>query len=98
MTPKALNVLGDKYFYGQNTSANIELAYTYYKQAADQGNPVGLYNVGKYFQEKKDYKSAVDFYQKALASGYAKAYLTLADMAMNGLGMQEQEEGFQVYP
>jgi TPR repeat protein len=47
MTPKALNELGDKYFYGQNTSANIELAYTYYKQAADQGNPVGLYNVGR---------------------------------------------------
>jgi len=92
MTPKALNELGDKYFHGQGTPVNIELAYTYYKQAADAGNPVGLYNVGKYFQEKKDYKGALDYYQRSLSSGYSRAYLTLATMAIQGLGMRKSKK------
>ena len=47
MTPKELNEIGDQYFYGQGIDKNIEVAFTYYKRAADQNNPVGLANVGK---------------------------------------------------
>mgnify|MGYP000925144127 FL=1 len=92
LSPKALNELGDKYFHGLETPRNIELAFTYYKQAADAANPVGLFNVGRYFLEKKDYRSAIEYFQKALASGYTKAYLTLADMAMRGLGMRKSKK------
>ena len=92
MNPKALNELGDKYFYGQEGSKNIELAFTYYKQAADQGNPVGLYNVGNYFLVKQDYRNAIDYLHKSLSSGYSKAFLALADMALNGQGMRKSKK------
>jgi len=91
-SPKALNDLGDKYFYGQETTRNIELAFTYYKQAADQGNPVGLYNVGKYFFAKDEFKKAVEYLQKALLSGYSKAYLMLANMSLEGKGMHKSKK------
>lgn len=90
--PKALNDLGDKYFYGIDSPKNIELAFTYYKQAADQGNPVGLYHVGEYFLLKQDYRLAIEYLQKAMASGYTKAFLTLSEMAIQGHGMRKNKK------
>lgn len=90
--PKVLNEMGDRYFEGKNTEQNIELAYTYYKQAADTGNPIGLYNVGRYFLAKEQYKNAIDYLTKALSSGYAQAYLLLAEMAIRGKGMRKNKK------
>ena len=92
LSPKETNDLGDKYFYGKGVPQNIELAYTYYKQTADEGNPVGLYNVGRYFIEKQEYKQALSYLQKSLASGYSKAHLVLADMALKGKGMLKSKK------
>jgi len=92
LSPKALNDLGDKFFYGKETAKNIELAYTYYKQAADSGNPIGLFNVGKYFLVKDEFKKAVEYLQKALLSGYSKAYLLLANMSLEGKGMRKSKK------
>ncbi len=92
LDPKRLNLLGDKYFDGVDTPKNIELAYTYYKQAADQGNPVGLYNVGKYFSAKSEYKKAVEYLNKSLMSGYSKAHLLLAEMALMGRGIRKSKK------
>ena len=55
-SPKKLNDYGDQYFYGSGKNKNLETAFTYYKKAADLNNPVGFYNVAKYFSEKKQYK------------------------------------------
>ncbi|MBU1144396.1 MAG: SEL1-like repeat protein [Firmicutes bacterium] len=92
VNPKSLNDLGDKYFNGINNEKNIEVAYTYYKQAADVGNPLGLYNVGKYFIEKKEYKLAIEYLQKAMACGYTKANLKLASMAVLGEGFHKNKK------
>ena len=91
-TPKDLNDQGDQYFYAKGPDRNIEMAFTYYKKAADQNNPVGYYNVGKYFIEKEQYKEAVDYLSKAKDLGYAKASIRLSDMYLNGLGFRKNKK------
>ncbi len=92
MTPKQFNDLGDQYFYGKGQTKNVELAFTYYKQAADLNNPVGYYNVGRYFLEKKDYKQAIDYLSKAKELGYAKAAMKLSDMYLTGQGVRKSKK------
>jgi uncharacterized protein len=91
-TPKDLNDLGDQYFYGQGVEKNIEVAFTYYKQAGDLNNPVGLYNVGKYFLEKKDYKQAIDYFKKSSFLDYPLAFIKLSDIYLNGNGVRKNKK------
>ena len=91
-TPKQLNDLGDAYFYGNGKEKNIELAFTYYKKAADLNNPVGYFNVGKYFIEKGQYKEALEYLSKAKDLGYTKAMIQLSDMYLNGLGTRKSKK------
>lgn len=88
-TPKDLNDLGDKAFYGINQEKNIELAYTYYKEAADMNNPVGLYNLGLYYYVKEDYKKAFKLFKKATDLSYSPAYMKLFDMYFYGNGVHK---------
>lgn len=92
MTPKELNEIGDQYFYGQGIDKNIEVAFTYYKRAADQNNPVGLANVGKYFLAKADHKQAFDYYEKSALMNYPLAYVKLSDMYLNGIGVKRNKK------
>jgi TPR repeat protein len=91
-TPKELNDLGDQYFYGQGVDKNIEIAFTYYKRAADQNNPVGLANVGKYFLSKNDKKQAFEYYQRSADAGFPLAYIKLSDMYLNGIGVKKNKK------
>jgi TPR repeat protein len=91
-TPKELNQSGDQYFYGHGVDKNIEVAFTYYKRAADQNNPVGLYNVGKYFQAKNDDKQAFDYYKKAGDLKYPLAFIKMSDMYLNGVGVKKNKK------
>ncbi len=91
-TPKQLNDLGDRYFYGLQVPKNLEMAFTYYKQAADLNNPVGYFNVAKYFIEKEQYKSAIDYLNKSKALGYTKANIQLSNMFLNGLGVRKSKK------
>ncbi len=92
LNPKALNDLGDACFYGVNRPVNLELAYSYYKQAADKDNPVGYYNLGNYFIAKKDYKQAIINYEKSKAFDYSPAAITLAKMYQNGYGVKKNKK------
>ena len=92
MTPKELNEVGDQYFYGQAVDKNIEVAFTYYKRAADQNNPVGLANVGKYFLVKNNSKDAFVYYQKSADLGYAHAFIKLSEMHLNGTGVKRNKK------
>ena len=91
-TPKQLNDLGDRYFYGRTVPKNLEMAFTYYKQAADLNNPVGFFNVAKYFIEKEQYKSAIDYLNKSKALGYTQANIQLSNMYLNGLGFRKNKK------
>ena len=91
-TPKELNDYGDKYFYGDGLEKNIEMAFTYYKKAADLNNPIGYYNVGKYFFEKEQYKEAVEYFNKARELGYTKAAIKLSELYLNGYGLRKSKK------
>lgn len=98
MSPKALNDLGDSFFYGIGKPVNTELAYTYYKQAADQDNPVGLFNVGMYFYHKSDFPKAIDSLEKSRACGHSPAALLLGEMHKNGQGFHKSKsKAFKLY-
>ena len=92
LTPKELNTLGDQAFYGQGQERNIEVAYTYYKQAADMNNPVGIYNLGKYYYQKAEYKHAYRLFQKASELDYQPAFIKLYDMHMQGIGVRRSRK------
>ncbi|MCF7923500.1 MAG: hypothetical protein K9L64_00155 [Candidatus Izimaplasma sp.] len=91
-TPKELNDLGDKHFYGKNITKNIEIAYTYYKQAADMNNPIGIYNVGKYYEAKQEFKKAFYYYEKATELDYGKAYLKIYKFYLDGIGTRKSKK------
>jgi len=91
-TPKDLNDLGDQYFYTEGTERNIELAFTYYKKAADQNNPVGHYNVGKYFIEKGQIKEAIEYLTRAKELGYTKATIRLSRLYLSGEGIRKNKK------
>ncbi|MBI9009501.1 MAG: sel1 repeat family protein [Tenericutes bacterium] len=91
-TPKQLNDLGDQYFEGLGKEKNIELAFTYYKKAADLNNPIGYYNVGRYFIEKEQFKQAYEYLNKAKDLGYTVASMKLSDMYLNGLGFRKNKK------
>lgn len=91
LNPKALNDLGDACFYGNNRPVNLELAYSYYKQAADMDNPVGYYNLGNYFAVKKDMKQALINYEKSRAFDYSVAAITLAKLYQTGEGVRKNK-------
>lgn len=97
-SPKALNDLGDSHFYGRGRPVNKEMAYTFYKQAADLDNPVGLANVGMYFLDRKDYPKAVENLEKARACGHTPAILLLAEMRRTGTGLRRSKaKAFRLY-
>lgn len=91
-TPKELNDLGDRYFHAKGSERNIEMAFTYYKKAADLNNPVGYYNVAKYFIEKDQYKEASEYLQRSKDLGYTKAMIKLSDMYLNGHGFHKSKK------
>jgi uncharacterized protein len=98
LSPKSLNELGDAYFTGTGKPLNKEMAYTYYKQAADLDNPVGHFNIGKYFLDKSDYKNAIEAFHKAKSYKYAPALLELAKMVSMGKGMKKnKKKAFKFY-
>ena len=91
-TPKQLNDLGDLYFYGKGEPKNLEMAFTYYKQAADLNNPVGYFNVAKYFIEKEQFKQALEYLNRAKELGYTKANIQISNMYLNGLGVRKNKK------
>jgi TPR repeat protein len=91
VNPKTLNDTGDAFFYGIGRPVNRELAYTYYKQAADLDNPVGYYNLGQYFAAKSDYKAAIANYEKARAFLHPPAFMALARMYETGIGARRNK-------
>ncbi|HRY77986.1 MAG TPA: SEL1-like repeat protein [Candidatus Izemoplasmatales bacterium] len=98
MSPKQLNDLGDAYFYGIGRPVNREMAYTFYKQAADLDNPVGLYNVGLYFLTKNDFAKALDSLEKARACHYSPAMMLMGEMRQHGKGVRKnRKKAFRLY-
>ena len=81
---------GDMLAYGVCVKKDIELGLYYMKQAADQGLPEGLeqlgryYHVGKFMQPDRD--QAIIYLKAAATLNNLPAQIRLADMYNNGYG------------
>ncbi|MCK7484865.1 MAG: hypothetical protein MZU97_04455 [Bacillus subtilis] len=99
LSPKQLNDLGDAYFNGTGKVQNKELAYTYYKQAAEMDNPLGHVNIGKYFIDKGDYKKANEALMKAKSySLYAGIVAACRHGQKRPRHETQQNQSIQVHP
>ena len=93
---EAINFLGDRYRIGDVIAADSAKALSYYKQSAELGDGVGLFNVGVCYASgigtKVDKKKAVEYYYEAIKEGIAQAYNNLAIMHFLGDGVEENYE------
>lgn len=90
--PKLLNETGEKYFAGIGVEKNLEIAYQYFKKASDLDNPVGYYNLSRYFTVKSNYKEAFAQLQKAMSYGYVDAAIDMVELYLHGKGVHKSKK------
>ena len=81
--------LGEQYFYGRNRSRNFTLAALWFRKAAEQQNPVAMFDYAMCLEnglgvEKNSYDAFL-LYQKAFRNGVQAAGLRVAAIYMSGL-------------
>jgi TPR repeat protein len=81
---------GDMLAWGVCTDANPMQGIYYMRQAADQGLPAALEQLGRYHAQGKfvqqDIKRAVIFLREASAMGHLRAQLQLSELFIDGYG------------
>ena len=79
------------YFDGRGEDKDGNAALHWCKFAADKGNPVGVYCVGRLYQEgavgPKDAVTAIRWFKKGAAMGNAPSYYRLGRMYWDGDGV-----------
>ncbi|RXK80906.1 tetratricopeptide repeat protein [Filimonas effusa] len=98
----AMTSLAFLYKYG-NKIANIAIdtnkALSWYAKAMEHGSISATAALGIWYERNKDYKKALDFYQKGLSlGGSAHIYECLAELYEKGLGVkQDYAEALKYY-
>lgn len=82
--------LGVIYLNGDCVDRNLQLAYRYFKEAADNGNSRGLNGLGILYEGgefvKKDEQKAFELYKQASEKGLAQACMRMAICYHYGVG------------
>lgn len=97
---KAMNDLGDKYYYGKDIPQDYQKAYEWYAKASEKGYAEAMYNLGYlYFKGQgvsQTYQKALEWYAKAAAGGNANAMFELVCMYYQGQGVpQNYQKAFE---
>lgn len=85
---EALWKLGQLYEEGEGVAANAELALTLYRRAAEQGSAAAQNSLGNLAMLSRDYGQALRWYRQSAAQNYAPAFLNLAGLYYEGLGVK----------
>jgi TPR repeat protein len=98
----AMNTLGFKYEYGKfNGTPKYQLAYKWYKAASDQGDGMGLNNLGRCYERgcgvKVDINKAIEIYEQAYAKGNVAAASSLSAIYIEGRAGEIDEEKAMPY-
>ncbi len=87
-----MNKLGEEYEYGDayrdnGPTINDPIAASWYRKAAEAGNPDGMYNLGLMYVDgrgvKRDQQQAIAWYRKAAALGDQYAIDALKSFGQN---------------
>jgi hypothetical protein len=89
-----MNEAGDDYFFARKGKPRDDKqAVSWYRKAAEQGNPVGQSNLGRMYAQgwgvKQDYAKAVYWYRKAAEQGLAMGQTNLGFMYAEGKGIKQ---------
>lgn len=82
---------GWRYFCDDSREENCRLALTWFRRAAEQGHPKGLWRVGANF-EMLDDTEAVSWYRKSAEAGYPVAQWWLGVKYQRGEGLAKDNE------
>ncbi|WP_016955256.1 tetratricopeptide repeat protein [Catenovulum agarivorans] len=91
----AQSFLGIYYHFISSPVDYQEAAY-WYSQAAVQGVPIALNNLGDLYENgqgvKKDYQRALELYEASVKAGGFYGYISLAQVYRRGLGVEVNEQ------
>ena len=66
-------VTGNMYYFGTGTDQNLQMAFEWYKKAAEAGMPVAQFRVGELYEDgqgvEADHARAVVWMRKAAGAG-----------------------------
>ena len=64
------------------------MAFYWYEKAANNGNIIAMYNLGRYYKHgmgvEKDLERAIYWYKQAVKNGCQKAEKSLNNLSLNG--------------
>lgn len=88
--------LADEYLFGRNRPVNLVLAAYWYRQAADQGDPTGEYDLGCCYEfgwgVEKCRHQALILYARAAEKGLAAAAVRRAHLVFSGIPAEDLGE------
>jgi TPR repeat protein/uncharacterized protein (UPF0335 family) len=90
----ALNDLAVLYENGDGVEANGAQAIELFKKAAQQGDPLAMYNLALHYRDgtndvKRDVGQAAEWFAKSAESGSVSAMVELGDALINGRGQAQ---------
>lgn len=96
----AINTLGICYLHGYtpNKEKNIDKAITYFNKASQNNYIYAYNNLGKIYEDKKDYQQAFEYYLKSANEEESWACNKVAEYYRNGLYVEKNiEKAYQYY-
>jgi uncharacterized protein len=81
----AQNILGGMYYYGLGVPQNDTIAMSWFRKAANQGDPEAQLNLGEMYET--DFSTAMNWYRKAADQGNTRAEILLGDIYKYGRGV-----------
>lgn len=90
--------MGVAYDVGNDAPRDIDAAMTWYRRAAEAGNPEAQHSLGSALQAEKRYAEGFAWYEKAAAQEHARSISGLAALHDAGLGVKrDRGEAFQLW-
>lgn len=86
---KSQEFLGWMYYEGCGIEKNDELAVRWLKTAFANGSISAAYRLGILYESRKDYPSALDYYQRCAVADYAPGFVRLGGMYDAGKGLPQ---------